>query len=226
VKACRVRRKVVSLTLGLDTRLRWVAQFTPPAALHLGKNPLPIEEEARWAQSRSGCVRRESLPAGNGTPAHSLVMYLLPPPSGPLLWWFYDVFYLSFIVLLSFLSLPLYLSFSFSPPFILLCISFRVSLYVLSFLPPLLYLYSILAIYFFLSVSVLPFLPCYLVSFFVGWWCTDATTFVSTTPAWRNFAAFLLIILRVSFIFARGFVWVWNLVADTERGTQAEGVWE
>jgi hypothetical protein len=25
---------------------------------------------------------------------------------------------------------------------------------------------------------------------------------------------------------ARGFVWVWNLVADTEGGTQAEGVWE
>jgi len=26
--------------------------------------------------------------------------------------------------------------------------------------------------------------------------------------------------------FARGFVWVWNLVADIEGGTQAEGVWE
>jgi len=26
--------------------------------------------------------------------------------------------------------------------------------------------------------------------------------------------------------FARGFVWVWNLVADTEGGTQAESVWE
>ena len=26
--------------------------------------------------------------------------------------------------------------------------------------------------------------------------------------------------------FARGFVWVWNLVADIEEGTQAEGVWE
>jgi hypothetical protein len=25
---------------------------------------------------------------------------------------------------------------------------------------------------------------------------------------------------------ARGFVWVWNLVADNEGGTQAEGVWE
>ena len=25
---------------------------------------------------------------------------------------------------------------------------------------------------------------------------------------------------------ARGFVWVWNLVADIEGGTQAEGVWE
>jgi hypothetical protein len=23
----------------------------------------------------------------------------------------------------------------------------------------------------------------------------------------------------------RGFVWVWNLVADIEGGTQAEGVW-
>jgi hypothetical protein len=26
--------------------------------------------------------------------------------------------------------------------------------------------------------------------------------------------------------FARGFLWVWNLVADIEGGTQAEGVWE
>jgi hypothetical protein len=26
--------------------------------------------------------------------------------------------------------------------------------------------------------------------------------------------------------FARRFVWVWNLVADTEGRTQAEGVWE
>jgi hypothetical protein len=26
--------------------------------------------------------------------------------------------------------------------------------------------------------------------------------------------------------FAFGFVWVWNLVADTEGGTQAEDVWE
>ena len=26
--------------------------------------------------------------------------------------------------------------------------------------------------------------------------------------------------------FAHGFVWVWNLVADIEGGTQAEGVWE
>ena len=26
--------------------------------------------------------------------------------------------------------------------------------------------------------------------------------------------------------FARGFVWVWNLVADIEVGMQAEGVWE
>jgi hypothetical protein len=80
MKACSVSRNVVSLTFGLDTRLRWVAQFTPPAALRLGKNPLPIEEEARWAQSRSGCVRRKSLPAGDGTPAHSVVMYRLHHP--------------------------------------------------------------------------------------------------------------------------------------------------
>jgi hypothetical protein len=26
--------------------------------------------------------------------------------------------------------------------------------------------------------------------------------------------------------FVRGFVWVWNLVADIEGGTQAEGAWE
>ena len=26
--------------------------------------------------------------------------------------------------------------------------------------------------------------------------------------------------------FARGFIWVWNQVADIEGGTQAEGVWE
>jgi len=26
--------------------------------------------------------------------------------------------------------------------------------------------------------------------------------------------------------FARSFVWMWNLVADIEGGTQAEGVWE
>ena len=80
MKACRVSRNVVSLTLGLDTRLRWVAQFTPPAAVRMGKNPLPIEEETRWAQSRSGCVRRESLPAGNGIPAHSVVMYRMRHP--------------------------------------------------------------------------------------------------------------------------------------------------
>jgi len=77
MKACRVSRSLVSLTLGLDTRLRGVAQFSPPTALRLGKNLLPIEEEARWAQSRSGCARRESLPAGNRTPAHSVVMYRL-----------------------------------------------------------------------------------------------------------------------------------------------------
>jgi len=28
------------------------------------------------------------------------------------------------------------------------------------------------------------------------------------------------------FSFPRGFLWVWNLVADIEGGTQAEGVWE
>jgi hypothetical protein len=32
--------------------------------------------------------------------------------------------------------------------------------------------------------------------------------------------------LRLNYNFARGFVWVWNLVADIEGGTQAEGVWE
>jgi hypothetical protein len=30
----------------------------------------------------------------------------------------------------------------------------------------------------------------------------------------------------LNYNFARGFVWVWNLVADTEEGMQAEGVWE
>jgi hypothetical protein len=30
----------------------------------------------------------------------------------------------------------------------------------------------------------------------------------------------------VKYNIARGFVWVWNLVADIEGGTQAEGIWE
>jgi hypothetical protein len=34
------------------------------------------------------------------------------------------------------------------------------------------------------------------------------------------------ITLTENYNFDRGFVWVWNLVADTEGGTQAEGVWE
>lgn len=155
MKACRVSRSVVSLTLGLDTRLRWVAQFTPPAALRLGKNPLPIEEEARWAQSSSGCVGRESLPAGNRTPAHSIVMYRLRHPGrccGDCMTYF----------ICPLLSSCLYHS-TFPLVFLLLlsrCIPLSRSLYVLSFLPPLLYLYSFLAIYLLLSVSVLPSLPC------------------------------------------------------------------
>jgi hypothetical protein len=32
--------------------------------------------------------------------------------------------------------------------------------------------------------------------------------------------------MEQNYNFARGFVWVWNLVADFEEGTQAEGVWE
>jgi hypothetical protein len=29
----------------------------------------------------------------------------------------------------------------------------------------------------------------------------------------------------MNYNFACGFVWLWNLVADIEGGTQAEGVW-
>lgn len=80
MKEYRVSRSIVSLTRGLDTRLRWVAILTPPDALRPGKNPLSIDEGARWAQSRSGCVRRESRPAGNGTPAQSVVTSRLRHP--------------------------------------------------------------------------------------------------------------------------------------------------
>jgi hypothetical protein len=198
MKACRISSSVVSLTLGLHTTLRWVAQFTPPAALRLGKNPLPVEEEAKWSQSRYGCVRRESLPATNGTPAHSVVMYRLPHPGrccGDCM--------THFICPLFSFSLSCLYHCTFPVVFLLIlsrCISFRVSLYVISFLPPLLYLYSVLAVYFLRSLFYLLCLAVYLVPFLVGWWCTDVTTFVSTTPAWRNTAVFLLIILRVSFV--------------------------
>jgi hypothetical protein len=198
MKACRVSRSVVSLTLGLDTRLRWVAQFTPPAALRLGKNPLPIEEEARWAQSRSGCVRRESLPAGNRTSAQSAVMYRLRHPGRccgdcmtyficPLLFSCFSCLYHSTFPLVFLLLLSRCISLS----RFTVCPFFSSSFAVSS----LQFIFSCLSLFYLLCLAV------YLVPVFVGWWCTDATTFVSTTPAWRNFAVFLLIILYVSFAF-------------------------
>jgi hypothetical protein len=33
-------------------------------------------------------------------------------------------------------------------------------------------------------------------------------------------------VMLLNYNFPRGFVWVWNMVADIDGGTQAEGVWE
>lgn len=168
-------------------------RFTP------GKEPA-----AHWRGGEVGseqvwvCEKRiSSCREWNPSPSRSQVP---TAPSGPLLWWLYDVFHLSFIVLLSFLSLSLYLSFSFSTRFIPLYISF--AFHCMSFLFFLICCIFILSMHFIFSYLSLFYLLClvYLVPFFVGWWFRDATTFVSTTPAWRNFAVFLLIILRVSFV--------------------------
>jgi len=40
------------------------------------------------------------------------------------------------------------------------------------------------------------------------------------------FLSVLSLTIYKNYNFSRGFVWVWNLVANIEGGTQVEGVWE
>lgn len=202
MKEYRVSRSIVSLTRGLDSRLRWVAILTPPDALRPGKNPLSIDEGKRWAQSRSGCVRRESRPAGNGTPSQSVVTSRLRHPGrcyGDCMTNFVCPLLSSCLVFIT-----LYISFSFSNPFIPWYIFFAFQfISFLFFLLRCIFLMSLQFIFSCLSLLCLLCFSVYLVPFFVGWWCVDATTAVSTAPAWRNFSLsyWLLYLLALYFCY-------------------------
>jgi hypothetical protein len=49
MKACRGSRRTAPLILSLDTRLRWVVNFTPKPLYPREITPVPNEEEAEWA---------------------------------------------------------------------------------------------------------------------------------------------------------------------------------
>ena len=57
-------RGIALLFLGYGTRRRWGVSVTPRPLLTPGKDPVPIVQEAEWAQGRPGHVRKISPPPG------------------------------------------------------------------------------------------------------------------------------------------------------------------